>query len=440
MADQETPVTSPPAPVARRFTRQALALIAALVILLLMTVAMLVSTPPETKSKFQESKEKPVAANPTLFNSLPRTPIAPQRTPQELLDDAIRRQVARTPPPPRTARFPDVPQPGDPGGSVDPNLPSSSSAGSATAAVAEGGVEAGVGGVDGQPPLGAYRPFTRHSYTYPQATSAGAALAAPSYVASFASSLLGGSSPSTAAATPTRTSSGLDSQLPPSLSLPAVLQSAGFGAPPPTTTPAKADPDRSLVRPSRAPAVRRVVRAGTVLRTILLTSVSTQLPGDAVAHLLDDVYGSDGSLVLPKGTRLIGSYANRVPLGDNRLELAWDRVQLPNGPSFKVPGLPSTSSDGATGIPGAVNNHTGLVFGRAALLSLISAGTQLGQPRQSRLGATLSSGELVAGSASQQFSQAGTAYLNRAIDVAPTLTVPAGTELTVLVPYDLDLK
>jgi type IV secretion system protein VirB10 len=177
-----------------------------------------------------------------------------------------------------------------------------------------------------------------------------------------------------------------------------------------------------------------------VLRVILLTSVSTQLPGDAVGHLTDDVYGLDGSLVLPKGTRFIGSYANRVALGDNRLALAWDRVQLPGGTSFKVPGLPSTSSDGAAGLPGSVNNHTALVFGRAALLSLIGAGAQLGQPRQSRLGATLSASEVTAGSASQQLSQAGTAYLNRAIDVTPTLTVPAGTELSVLVPYDLDLR
>ena len=54
------------------------------------------------------------------------------------------------------------------------------------------------------------------------------------------------------------------------------------------------------------------LRAGTTLELVLLTTISTQLPGDAVAHLTTDVYAADGSLALPKGTRLIGSYGNHV--------------------------------------------------------------------------------------------------------------------------------
>ena len=88
---------------------------------------------------------------------------------------------------------------------------------------------------------------------------------------------------------------------------------------------------------------------------------------------------------------------------------------------------------------GSVDNHTGLVFGRAALLSLIGAGAQLGQPRQSRLGADVSSREVVAGSVAQQLSSAATEFLNKAVNVAPTLSIPAGARVTVLLPYDLDL-
>ncbi|HEY0515255.1 MAG TPA: TrbI/VirB10 family protein, partial [Thermoanaerobaculia bacterium] len=147
----------------------------------------------------------------------------------------------------------------------------------------------------------------------------------------------------------------------------------------------------------------RTLRAGSLLNAILLTAVSTEMPGDAVAHLTTDVYAQDGSLLLPRGTRLIGSYKNRVALGDHRLAIAWDRL-LVEGRSYDLPGLPSTTPDGAAGVRGSVDNHTGLVFGRAALLSLIGAGAQLGQPRQSRLGADLSSREVVAGSVAQQLS------------------------------------
>jgi type IV secretion system protein VirB10 len=180
------------------------------------------------------------------------------------------------------------------------------------------------------------------------------------------------------------------------------------------------------------------LRAGSLLNAILLTAVSTEMPGDAVAHLTTDVYAQDGSLLLPRGTRLIGSYKNRVALGDHRLAIAWDRL-LVEGRSYDLPGLPSTTPDGAAGVRGSVDNHTGLVFGRAALLSLIGAGAQLGQPRQSRLGADLSSREVVAGSVAQQLSAAATEFLNKAVNVAPTLSIPAGARVTVLLPYDLDL-
>jgi type IV secretory pathway VirB10-like protein len=197
-------------------------------------------------------------------------------------------------------------------------------------------------------------------------------------------------------------------------------------------------PQRGLVRPAAARSRRRLLPAGTVLNAILLTAVSTQMPGDAVAHVTSDVHGRDGSVLLPRGSRLVGSYKNRVALGDNRVAIAWDRLEI-DGRSYELPGLASTSPDGAAGLPGDVNNHTGLVFGRAALLSLIGAGAQLGQPSESRLGATLSNREQVSGSVSQQLSQAANEYLNRAVNVAPTLTIPAGARVTVLLPFDLEL-
>jgi type IV secretion system protein VirB10 len=162
------------------------------------------------------------------------------------------------------------------------------------------------------------------------------------------------------------------------------------------------------------------------------------MPGDVSAHLTGNTYAADGSILLPKGTRLVGSYQNRVSLGKRRLAVAWDRL-IVAGRSYDLAGLPSTSPDGATGLPGSVNHHTALVFGRAALLSVISAGAQLGQPRRSRTGATLTDREILAGSVSDELSQAAADLLNRAVDVEPTIHIPSGTRVTVFLPYDLEL-
>jgi type IV secretory pathway VirB10-like protein len=292
---------------------------------------------------------------------------------------------------------------------------------------------------DEGPPQGAYRP-----YITPVRQPLAAPTVKPSWQAAFASSLT-----SQTGASPTGTS--LDSA-PPQLS-PAAFQFPGLppfpSAPPPAPAAdlgektqealsSPTSPQRRLVRPTASPGWRRALPAGTVLNAILLTAVSTEMPGDAVAHVTSDILAVDGSILLPRGARLVGSYRNRVALGENRIAIAWDRLQV-GGRSYDIPGLASTSPDGAAGLPGDVNNHTALVFGRAALLSLIGAGAQLGQPSQSRLGASLSSRELIAGSVSQQLSQAANEYLNRAVNVTPTLTIPAGARVTVLLPYDLEL-
>jgi type IV secretory pathway VirB10-like protein len=281
------------------------------------------------------------------------------------------------------------------------------------------------------PPPGVYRPYPTTGSTYSRQALPAPLAARPSWQAAFASSLLPASA-STAAGAPTLQ--------PPPLTPPPPPAIAALATASPQKEPAvpSSPPERSVV--ARAPVRNqaRSLRAGSVLTAVLLTAISTEVPGDAVAHVVSDVYAQDGSLLLPRGTRLLGSYKNRVAIGDHRLAIAWDRIVIDNR-SYDLPALPSTSADGASGVPAAVDNHTALVFGRAALLSLISAGAQLGQPRQSRLGASLSNREVVSGSVSQQLTQAATEFLNRAVDVAPTLSIPAGTRLTVLLPYDLEL-
>jgi type IV secretory pathway VirB10-like protein len=400
------PVHQPEAPAARRLSRPAITIVLAVAALLMVTTALLVTAPQEKAIKFAEPKDaRP--ANPAFLNNPPPAPTFPPPTSPEVeaLLQAARRSNGRPAPgaTAATAQVPPSPQ--------NPQPPDSSDA---------PGTE---------PPIGAYRPYYRP--TSPQQLQP-----APSpWQASFASSLTGGSSSASAP--------------------PANLAFPQLTPPPPPATPGKTEavndkpstpppppiaPERSTVRPSPSHPTVRTLRSGTVLNLILLTSIQTQVPGDAVAHLTADVYAADGSLVLPKGTRLIGSYQSRVSLGDHRLAVGWDRLVLPGGTSFKIPSLPATSADGAAGVPGNVNNHGLLVFGRAALLSLINAGSQLGQPRQARLGATYTNGEIVAGASTQQLSQVSADYLNRAVDASPTIFIPAGQSLTAILPYDLELS
>jgi type IV secretion system protein VirB10 len=110
------------------------------------------------------------------------------------------------------------------------------------------------------------------------------------------------------------------------------------------------------------------------------------------------------------------------------------------GRTYQFPGLPGTDLNGAAGVRGDVNNHTALVFGRATLLSLIGAGAKLSQPTRSRTSLTLTDRELLTSSVADQLNAAAAEYLNRAVNIAPTISVPAGTSFKVLLPYNLTLS
>lgn len=182
-----------------------------------------------------------------------------------------------------------------------------------------------------------------------------------------------------------------------------------------------------------------VLQAGTVIPAILLTSLTSDLPGDCMGQVARDVYDSRTQriLLIPKGSKLICRYDDQVVAGQNRLLIAWTRLLLPDGRSMTLPGLALKDPQGQTGAKGNVNNHTGRVFGRALLLSAIGAGAQLSQPRQSSILVPPTAGQVAAGAAGQEMSQVALEILRRGMDQPPTITVPQGQTFNVFLNGDL---
>ena len=181
------------------------------------------------------------------------------------------------------------------------------------------------------------------------------------------------------------------------------------------------------------------LRAGTVIPGLLITSISSELPGEIVGQVSRDVYDSrtQRTLLIPKGSRLIGSYDNQVAAGQGRLLVAWTRLILPDGRSMRLPGLALADRQGNAGAKGNVDNHWRRVFGNALLLSAIGAGVQLSQPAQASVLSTLSAGQVAAGAVGQELSSVALEILRRGMDVKPTITIPAGRPFNVLLSGDL---
>jgi len=181
------------------------------------------------------------------------------------------------------------------------------------------------------------------------------------------------------------------------------------------------------------------LRAGTVIPGSLITGINSDLPGDLVGQVSRDVYDSRTQriVLIPKGARLIGSYDNQIAAGEGRLLVAWTRLILPDGRSIRLPGLALKDVAGQTGAKDKVDTHWSRVFGKALLLSAISAGAQLSQPRQTSIFAPPSAGQVAAGALGQELSNVALEILRRGMDLPPTITIRPGQPFNVFLNGDL---
>jgi type IV secretion system protein VirB10 len=183
------------------------------------------------------------------------------------------------------------------------------------------------------------------------------------------------------------------------------------------------------------------LHAGSVIPAVLLTGINANLPGTIVAQVRNDVFDSVAGryLLIPRGTRLVGTYDNRIVQGQRRVLVAWTRLLYPDGSSVDLLGMPGTDEAGYAGFGANVNEHLNKVFTSALLLSIIGARAQLSQPQQSSsLYAAPSVGQTIAGAFGQQIGNTSI-DTQRQLEIPPTLEVPPGYLFNVLVDRDIVL-
>jgi type IV secretory pathway VirB10-like protein len=184
------------------------------------------------------------------------------------------------------------------------------------------------------------------------------------------------------------------------------------------------------------------LHAGSVIPAVLLTGINADLPGTIVAQVRNDVFDSVRGhyLLIPSGTRLVGTYDNRIVQGQRRVLVVWTRLLYPDGSSLDLLGMPGADVAGYAGFGANVDDHLNKVFTSALLLSIISAGAQLSQPQQpSSIYAAPSMGQTIAGAVGQQIGNTSIELMQRQLGIPPTLQVPPGYLFDVLVDRDIVL-
>ncbi|KRB86725.1 hypothetical protein ASE00_08580 [Sphingomonas sp. Root710] len=186
------------------------------------------------------------------------------------------------------------------------------------------------------------------------------------------------------------------------------------------------------------PAGRYVVSAGSTIAAALITGLSSDLPGQVVAQVTEDVFDSVSgrTRLVPQGTRLIGVYDARVTYGQSRALVVWTRMIFADGRSIDLDRLMGTDAAGQSGFADRVNNHTGKLL-MAGLLStlfgVVANAATVGGGDNSDIAYAIRE------SAGRSVENAGDKIVSRQLDVQPTITVRPGARVQVLVSRDLVL-
>jgi type IV secretion system protein VirB10 len=185
------------------------------------------------------------------------------------------------------------------------------------------------------------------------------------------------------------------------------------------------------VTPARARQLRNpetTVPQGAMIAAVLETAINSDLPGFVRAVVSRDVTGFDGSTILiPRGSRLVGQYRSEVALGQSRAFVVWTRLLRPDGVSIQL-ASPGTDPLGRAGLDGKVDRHFWQRFGPGLLTTAITAALQGGNRTN----------QLVIGTA--QTVPAATLGGAGGEAIKPTVTVRQGTAIQVFVARDLDFS
>lgn len=193
---------------------------------------------------------------------------------------------------------------------------------------------------------------------------------------------------------------------------------------------------------------KHVLTQGKVIPAVLMRNLNSDLPGEVVAQTSVDVYDSfDGvTLLIPKGSTLVGRYSNEVAMGQSRLLFAFQRLIMPSGYTFDLPAASGMDSSGASGVTGDVNNHFFRMFGSSLLVALLADRVERNAPPANQSQGSAGIPGLVSPSAATAARSAGgqvlldvsRTILDRNRNIPPTITIEAGTRLNVQVAADME--
>ena len=150
-------------------------------------------------------------------------------------------------------------------------------------------------------------------------------------------------------------------------------------------------------------------------------------------NVYDSVSGKN--LLIPQGSKLLAKYSSNISFGQNRVQVAWQRLIRPDGLSLQLANMNGVDPQGMSGYAGYVDQHWweyAKGIGLMALFSIIDGQLQYSMKTANNQGVSDIANSVTAG-----IDQVGTQFTANAMNIQPTITVNQGAKVQVFVNSDI---
>lgn len=218
----------------------------------------------------------------------------------------------------------------------------------------------------------------------------------------------------------------------------------GLGVPPqaPTSSPSAGatpldqvrKPAREDANPSGEPTFSLL--EGTVIDAVLTNRLDGSSAGPVNAMVTAPVYARDFQHVLiPRGSRVLGSASPVTQLGQRRLAVAFHRLIFPDGRSMSLDKMPALNQRGDVGLRDQVDQHFAQIFGASLAIGALAGLAQV----NTGVGLDQSWTDAYRQGVGSSVTQSSMRILDRFLNQLPTVTIREGHRLKVYLTSDLAL-
>ncbi|MBQ7536627.1 MAG: TrbI/VirB10 family protein, partial [Rickettsiales bacterium] len=195
------------------------------------------------------------------------------------------------------------------------------------------------------------------------------------------------------------------------------------------------------------------IATGKVIEGVLETAINSESPGAVRAVVSVDVLGEMGDYVLiPRGSRLYGSYTTATSTVQTRILLTWNKIIRPDGLVVSMT-ADTYDQSGKKGLEGDIDTRYGELFRNALLYSFITLGTAVAVEKIAGIkGSHITTNGVISSTAISPSTAAAQSMIDTAQDIAdkmtdgitddldPVFSIPQGTLLKIMPSADIVIK